>query len=296
MNETQVIQGVVLITNHEAPEAAQLGEEPLHLPSPPVAAQRAAILRLGPSAVAAVGSGHRNPQLRERRIQRVGIMAAIADQSAREVVEEAGVKGRRSRSDEDNLARRSRGGRDDTRGETMTSTVCHRPSGQELCTFAPLGRSLPSHAAASFWATTKVPSVQHSERSSLPRAFKSWARASRIRSYVPSRTQRWKRRWQVWYGGYRSGKLANWAPVRKIHKSPFNTSRLLRKGHLRPSARLGHSLISGSSTLHSIVRSSRPWSLYPPMGRSLPSIYEIASSTPRLQFACHALGKSTSRS
>jgi hypothetical protein len=238
MNEPQVIEGVALIADDETPEIAQPGEEPLHFPPPPVAAQWAAILRPGPGAVAAVGGDHLDAQRLQSRIQWIGIVAPVADQSAREIIDKSGVEGR---GDEGNLARRSRGG---TRGERKTSTVCHC---HELRTLAPLGRS---HASAPFFATTKVPSIKHSERSSLPRSFKSWASASKIRSYVPSCTQRWKRRWQVWYGGYRSGRSAHWAPVRRIHKMPFNTSRLLRQGRPRPSARLGSSPISGSSTLH----------------------------------------------
>jgi hypothetical protein len=137
--------------------------------------------------------------------------------------------------------RRSRGG---TQGERKTKTVCHC---HELRTFAPLGRS---HTSAPFFATTKVPSMKHSDRSSLPRSFRSRANASRVRSNVPSCTQRWNRRWQVWYGGYRSGRSAHWALVRRIHKMPFNTSRLLRHGRPRPSARRGISPISGSTTAH----------------------------------------------
>ena len=78
--------------------------------------------------------------------------------------------------------------------------------------------------------------MQHSDKSSLPRSLRSWARASTTRSKVPSRTQRWKRRWQVWYGGYRSDKSAHCAPVRSIQRMPLSTSRLLRQGRPRPSA------------------------------------------------------------
>lgn len=85
-----------------------------------------------------------------------------------------------------------------------------------------------------------VPSMKHSDKSSLPRVFKSRASASSTRSSVPSRAQRWKRRWQVghvWYGGYRSDRSAHCAPVRRIHRMPSSTARLLRQGRSRPSAR-----------------------------------------------------------
>ncbi len=107
---------------------------------------------------------------------------------------------------------RSGGG---TCGERKTRTVCHCHEHQ---TFAPSGavpRTRP------FFASALVPSMKHSDRSSFPRSFRSRANASRMRSYVPSRTQRWNRRWHVWYGGYRSGTSAHWAPVRQIHGIPL---------------------------------------------------------------------------
>jgi hypothetical protein len=143
--------------------------------------------------------------------------------------------------------RRSRGGAD---GERKTKAVCHC---HELRTFAPLGRS---HTPAPFFATMNVPSIKHSVRSRPPRSLRSDAKASRMRSSVRSRTQRWKRRWQVWYGGYRPGRSCHCAPVRRIHKMPFRTSRLLRHGRPRPSARRGRWPINGSRTAHcSSVRS-----------------------------------------
>ena len=141
----------------------------------------------------------REPPPRDR------IVTFVPDQPARELVDEAGIEGR---SDEGNLARRSRGC---TRGERKTKTVCHC---HKLRTFAPLGWS---HTSAPFLATTKVPSMKHSDRSSLPRSFKSRASASRMRLNVPSCTHRWNRRWHVWYGGYRSSRSAHlpaWATRR----------------------------------------------------------------------------------
>ncbi len=185
-----------------------------------------------------MGSDHLNAQLQERRVQGVSILGTIADHSVGEVMDEAGVKRGR---DKGNLMRRSRGG---TRGERKTSAVCHC---HELRTFAPLGLS---HASAPFFATTKVPSMKHSERSSLPRSFRSRASASKIRSYVPSRTQRWNRRWQVWYGGYWSRRSAHWAPVRKM--LPNRRGRPLRSAS-KPCVRLVAS--HGSSILWSSVES-----------------------------------------
>ncbi len=70
-----------------------------------------------------------------------------------------------------------------------------------------------------------VPSINPSLRSMPPRSFKSWANAVRILVKTPDSVHSWKRRWQVLFGGYRSGKSAHWAPVRRIHRMPLRTDR-----------------------------------------------------------------------
>ena len=80
-------------------------------------------------------------------------------------------------------------------GERKTSAFCH---GHDLRTLAPLGRA---HPAPPFWATTQVLSMKHAERSHAPRSRRSVAKACRSRSKTPERTQDWKRRGQVCYGG-----------------------------------------------------------------------------------------------
>jgi hypothetical protein len=85
---------------------------------------------------------------------------------------------------------------------------------------------------------TKLPSMKHSLKSSLPRSLTSLTNARSSFSNTPDLTHSWKRRWQVWYGGYRSGKSCQRAPVRKIHRMPFRISRSLTLGLPRPSALL----------------------------------------------------------
>ncbi len=132
LNEAQVVERVPLVAHHQAPEVAQPGEEPLHLPTALVAAQGAAILGLGLLTVAPVGCDHLDAQLSQRRIQRVGVVGAVADQASGEVRDEARVEGGR---DEADLVRRSRGG---TCGERKTSAVCHCPA--MPMSFVPLPR------------------------------------------------------------------------------------------------------------------------------------------------------------
>ena len=64
----------------------------------------------------------------------------------------------------------------------------------------------------------------------MPRSHKSWAKVSNTFRSLPSLTHSWKRRWQVWYGGNLSGKSDHLAPERRIHKTPFKTSRAERGG------------------------------------------------------------------
>ena len=147
MDEAEVIERMALVADDQAAEVAQPGEESLHLPAAFVPAQRPAILRLGAFPAAPVRRDHLDPQLQERLVERVGIVGAVADEPSGQVGYEAGVEGS---GDEGDLVRRSRGG---TCGERKASAVCHC---HELRTLAPLGRS---HAAAPFFATTKVPSM-----------------------------------------------------------------------------------------------------------------------------------------
>jgi hypothetical protein len=137
-------------------------------------------------------------------------------------------------------------------GDRNTSAVCHC---HELRTFAPLGLA---HGAAPFLAPTKVPSIKHCAKSSLPRLRRSSANASSICLNVPPFTQYWNRRWHVWYGGKRSGKSCQRAPDRNIHRMPLSTSRSSVLGRPRPSALRSGLRNNGSMIFHcSSFNSSR---------------------------------------
>jgi hypothetical protein len=189
---------------------------------------------------------HLDPLLSEFFIQRVRVLSLIANQSLRSFI---GKNLSESFSDQGDFMRRSRRRVD---GERKTRAVCHR---HELRAFAPLGLS---HSESPFLATTNVPSIKHSDRSRSPRSLRSCARASSTLRHVPSRTHCWKRRWQVWYGGKRSGKSCHRAPLLSIQSTPFITLRASFQGLPRPSSRRGSSGIKGSISAHcSSVSSSR---------------------------------------
>jgi hypothetical protein len=151
VDEAQVVERQALVADHQPTEVAEPSEESLDLPTALVAAQGPSILGLGPFPVAPVRGNHLDTQLHERFVERIGVVGAVANEPVGQLVYEAGVEGCR---DEANLVRRSRGGTD---GERKTKAVCHC---HELRTFSPLGFS---HTPAPFFATTKVPSMKHSE-------------------------------------------------------------------------------------------------------------------------------------
>ena len=76
-----------------------------------------------------------------------------------------------------------------------------------------------------FFAGAKLPSMNASRISISPRSYRSLASSYKISWKVPRSVHSWKRRWQVWYGGYLEGISFQGAPVRNIHNIPFITSR-----------------------------------------------------------------------
>jgi hypothetical protein len=104
-----------------------------------------------------------------------------------------------------------------------------------------------------------VPSIKHSDKSMSPRVSRSCANASSRRRSVPSLTHRLKRRKQVAYEGYRSGRSAHAAPVRNIHNTPSMTARSSCSiGLPLPSIRRFGGGINGPRTAHcSSVRNCR---------------------------------------
>src|ERR1035441_3340536 len=156
-------------------------------------------------------------------VQRVGIVRLVADQPRRQFVEETG---RERFIDELGLVRRGRVYRDSHRNAVS------RGDGHNFCPFAPLGLS---HREAPFLAAAKLPSMKSSSSSSLPSSRNFSANARSAFSNWPERTHCWKRPCTVWDGGYFSGNSSHAAPVRRIHRTPFNTARVSAGGRPRPS-------------------------------------------------------------
>ncbi len=214
---------MILPTGDQAAKIMQPGKQTFDLPTPTVTPELASILGFGSAAVALVGRDQLDTVLLlQPRIQRIAIVGAVADQASgnrrREALLDGGL-------DEPGFMRRSAC---NPHGERKTTAVrnCHD--------LGPFAAACWTNCTAPFLAPLKEASMKVSAKSNCPRANRSSARVRNTWTSVPSRTQRWKRRWQVWYGGNLSfGSSAHWAPVRKIHNTPSTTWRVSRHGRPR---------------------------------------------------------------
>ena len=222
-------------------------EQAFDLPTSPVAPECALILCFGSNTIAFVWGDQFNALGSKALIERITVVGAIPNKSLGSSHREGLIEGSLDKGD---FMWRSRSR---VQGEWKTCSVRNN---HELRTLAPLGLS---HPRAPFFATTKVPSIKHSERSILPRSSKSCASASTIARSTPWRTHRLNRRKQVEPEGNRSGRSAQPAPVRSTHRTPLSTARsLCVTGLPRPSARGNTFGIRGSRMAHcSSVSSSR---------------------------------------
>lgn len=224
---------------YDALEGIEPGECTFDLPSSPVAPQTSSILRRLFFAGAPVRSNQFNTTLCQPLIERITVVGAIPNKSFGSSHRDGFIDGSLDKGDF-MWASRSR-----VHGEWKTMSVSNN---HELRTLAPLGLS---HLGPPFFATTKVPSMKHSDRSICPASSRCRASASSIWRITPALTQRLKRRKQVQPDGKRSGRSAHAAPVRNTHKIPLRTARSLWTGGLpRPSGRRLVGGISGARIAH----------------------------------------------
>src|SRR4249920_1180842 len=143
LEKAQKVLDMIFPPGHETAGVVEPGEETFDFPPALDSAKRPTVLRLAtPSAVCgdhldAVASP-------ERRVERVAVVAAVADQSRRELGEEARVEGG---GDEVGLIRRSAG---HVHGERKTMAVADRHD------FAPFTTAGRANGSAPFFAPGKV--------------------------------------------------------------------------------------------------------------------------------------------
>jgi hypothetical protein len=238
MKPAEIVLSDTVIADQHSAMVLQPGIQALDLPTTLISPQLAPILGSGLYPVRSVRSDHLNALCPQQLIQRIAVVGPISDQPLRNFQNKSRCESCFHKGD---FMRRSRRNVD---GDRKTMAVCQR---HDLRTFAALGLS---DCPPPFLATTKKPSMKHSDRSRSPRSFRSRARACRILSSTPSLRHSWKRRWQVAGEGYLSGRSCQAAPVRSTHKMPSSTSRLYNLGRPFPSSLGAFSGIKGSRIAH----------------------------------------------
>ncbi len=191
---------MVFPSGDEAAEVMYPGKEPFDLPASAIAAQLAAILGTV-SSPSPVGSDHFNVVFGGGFfIEPVRVVDFVAGEPCGELVEEAGGQ--------NVFHKLALGWRSavDRYGERKTVA---RGEGDDLSALAAAGGT---DGKAPFLALAKVASTKTSSRLSLPCAGRCAASSFNACSSLPLRIHCWKRRWQVWNGGYFSGSSRHCAP------------------------------------------------------------------------------------
>ena len=205
---------MILIADHQPTEVLKPGEQSFDLPTASVSPQWPTVLGGRLVSTAPVRRDQLDVSFSgQLRIQRIAVIRFVPHQPLGQVFQKAGVQ----RCLHERHFMRARAA--DVNGERKTLSVC---KAHDFGAFAPFGLA---HAIAPFFAGAKVPSINPSLRSMPPRSRRSSAKAVRILTNTPDRLHAWKHRWQVLRGGYRSGRSAHGAPVRRIQRIPLSTSR-----------------------------------------------------------------------
>jgi hypothetical protein len=201
---------MIFITNNQTTKVLEPSKEPFHFPPLLIATQATTVLGLVFPSIIFMWSNQLNTAfIRQFLIQLVTVIRSVTNHFFGQILGEAGIQRLIYKLD---FMRLSTGC---VNGDRKTKSVCEA---HNFGSFALFGFT---HAIAPFFAGAKVPSMKPSLRSMPPRSFKSRASAVSSLAKTPDSLHSWKRRWHVLFGGYRSGRSAHWAPVRKIQRMPL---------------------------------------------------------------------------
>jgi hypothetical protein len=205
---------MVFISNNNSPEVLKPSKQPLDFPSTPITPELSAILGRRLFTSPAVWRDHLNAALMQKLLVKfVAIIGFIANKFIRCISGKTTI--------DSCLNKLYFMGRSafHVSGDRKTTSVCDC---HDLGAFAAL---CLADSKTPFFAGAKQPSMKASRISIWPRSYRSSTSSWAMRWKIPSRTHCWNQRWHVWYGGYRWGKSFQGAPVRKIQRIPFITSR-----------------------------------------------------------------------
>jgi len=205
---------MVFVTDYKSTEVLQPCEKSLYFPPSAVPTQRSSVLGCGLLAIRFVRGDQIDASLDGQLfVKLVRVVRLVADHFLRQLVQYASVQGL---VDQRHFMRASAACVD---GDRKTFSVDKAHDFSAFPAFC-----LPN-TGAPFFAGAKVPSMKPSLRSIPPRSRRSSAKAVSICTKTPCSVHCWSRRWQVLFGGYRSGKSFHGAPVRRIQRMPLSTSR-----------------------------------------------------------------------
>ena len=205
---------MIFISYNQSPEVLQPGKKPFNLPSATVWPQLSAVLGFW---LFPINFMWRNQLyttfFHQSFIKWIAVISLITNDFFRCIGSKTAID---RFFDKFHFMRR---GAFHTSGDRKTRSVCDCHDLGALATLCLADSKTP------FFAGAKLPSMNASLMSIFPRSYRSLASSYRISWKVPRSVHSWKRRWQVWYGGYLAGISFQGAPVRNIHNIPFNTSR-----------------------------------------------------------------------
>ncbi len=205
---------MVFVAYNQPPEVLKPCKQAFYLPSASITPQFPAVLGFWLFPAFTMRGDHFNTTIvKELVIKFIAVVGLVANQLVGCILGKTGVYGILNKL---YLVGRSAF---HVSGDRKTSSVCDC---HDLGAFATL---CLADSKTPFFAGAKLPSINASRISILPRSLRSSTSSMAMRRNTPCRTHCWNRRWHVWYGGYRWGKSFQGAPVRMIHKIPLRTSR-----------------------------------------------------------------------
>ena len=203
---------MIFVSNDKPPEILKPGKESFHFPSSPIRPQLPSILGFRFLSSLSMKRYHFNIALiKQSLIKTIAVIRFVANNFIWRILGKATVN---RFFNQFHFVGRSAF---NVSGDRNTRSVCDCHDLGAFAAFCLADSKTP------FFAGAKVPSMNASRISILPRSFRSSASSWAIRLKKPCLTHCWKRLWHVWYGGYRCGRSFQGAPVRSIHRIPLNT-------------------------------------------------------------------------
>jgi len=226
MKESVIHSNITVPTDNQSAIISEPGESSLNFPTAFITSQLSAIMIFLPFVVAPVRANQFDTSCLELPSQRVTVISSVSNQSLRIFSRTTPTFTWHS-----NIIQRffeeldlRRGRRVQVVSKRNTLAVDHH---HPLRALAPLGLT---DAFAPFFAGGKLPSTNASDQSNWPFSSSSERKARHALSQTPCSSQSLSLRQQVEGLGYRFGKSAQGAPVRRIHRIPSKTLRLSAQG------------------------------------------------------------------